>query len=324
MTMRHGSYGMLLAAFLTLLVSAPARGEKINFAYSALSGLQSPLWVAKEAGFFKKHGIEPQVLFIVGGRVITQAMLAGEIQMGVVSMAALLQANLAGGDLVYVGFFGNKTDYALFSTKEVTDIRQLRGKRLGIGQFGGGPDFTSRIVLEKNGMKPDKDVQIVQMLIPDSGRLAALQAGAIEAVLLQAPTSLKAIELGFNQLVDYSAVLPFPLASLATTKRYVRQNRALVKRIVRAHLDSVRYIFSNEEASLRIIGNYSKITEGRFMQEYYRKIILPKLSQTLLPDMAAIEFILEIERKRNPRAVKVKAEDLVDSTFLEELKKEGY
>jgi NitT/TauT family transport system substrate-binding protein len=298
--------------------------DKINFAYSALSGLQAPLWVAKDAGFFKKHDIDPEVLFIVGGRVISQAMFAGEVQMGVASMAALLQANTVGGDLTYVAFFGSKTDYALFATKDITDVKQLRGKRLGIGQFGGGPDFTSRIVLEKHGLIPDKDVRIVQMLVPDSGRLAALQAGVIESILLQAPTSLKAISLGFNQLLDYSTELPFPLASLATTRAYIHQKPAVVKRIVKAHLDAVRFIFANEEATLKILAKYTKINDMAFLREYHRKIILPRLSQNLAPDRAAIEFILDVERKRNPAASKLKAESLFDATFIDELRKEGY
>jgi NitT/TauT family transport system substrate-binding protein len=306
-------------------ISRPsAAAAKINFAYSALSGLQAPLWVAKEAGFFKKHGIDPQILFIVGGRVISQAMFAGELQMGLSSMAALLQANAAGGDLTYVAFFGSKTDYALFSTKDIADVKQLRGKRLGIGQFGGGPDFASRIVLEKHGLVPDKDVRIVQMLVPDSGRLAALQAGVIEAIMLQAPTSLRALSLGFNQLLDFSNELLFPLASLTTTRTYVRQNSAIVKRIVKAHLDAVRFISANEDATLKILAKYTKINDAAFLREYHRKIILPRLSQTLAPDRAAIEFIWDVERKRNPAVAKLKAESFFDATFIDELRKEGY
>ncbi|MGH7875051.1 MAG: ABC transporter substrate-binding protein [Candidatus Binatia bacterium] len=163
--MRPVLWSSLLIVMLGAIARPCGAADKINFAYSALSGLQTPLWVAKEAGFFKKHDIDPEVLFIVGGRVISQAMFAGELQMGLSIMAALLQANAAGGDLTYVAFFGSKTDYALFSGKDITDVKQLRGKRLGIGQFGGGPDFASRIVLEKHGLIPDKDVRIVQMLV---------------------------------------------------------------------------------------------------------------------------------------------------------------
>jgi NitT/TauT family transport system substrate-binding protein len=314
-----------LLVFMIAAVSRPCAGaDKMNFAYSALSGLQAPLWVAKEAGFFKKHDIDAQVLFIVGGRVISQAMFAGELQMGLSSMAALLQANAAGGDLTYVGYFGSKTDYALFSTKDITNVKQLRGKRLGIGQFGGGPDFASRIVLEKHGLIPDKDVRILQMLVPDSGRLAALQAGAIEAIMLQAPTSLRAQALGFNQLLDFSNELLFPLASLTTTRAYIKQNPAAVKRAVRAHLDAVRFMFANEDATLKILARYTKISDTAFLRDYHRKIILPRLSQTLAPDRAAIDFILDVEKKRNPVLAKFKAEGFYDPTFVDELRKEGY
>lgn len=72
-------WSLLLGVLLGASFRPCAAADKANFAYSALSGLQAPLWVAKEAGFFKKHDIDAQVLFIVGGRVISQAMFAGEL-----------------------------------------------------------------------------------------------------------------------------------------------------------------------------------------------------------------------------------------------------
>jgi ABC-type nitrate/sulfonate/bicarbonate transport system substrate-binding protein len=162
------------------------------------------------------------------------------------------------------------------------------------------------------------------MLVPDSGRLAALQAGVIESILLQAPTSLRAVSLGFNQLLDYSNELLFPLASLTTTRAYIRQSPAVVKRVVKAHLDAVRFMFVNEDATLKILARYTKINDTAFLREYHRKIILPRLSQNLAPDRAAIEFILDVERKRNPAAGKLKTESFFDATFIDELRKEGY
>jgi ABC-type nitrate/sulfonate/bicarbonate transport system substrate-binding protein len=142
--------------------------------------------------------------------------------------------------------------------------------------------------------------------------------------MLQAPTSLRALSLGFNQLLDFSNELLFPLASLTTTRTYVRQNSAIVKRIVKAHLDAVRFISANEDATLKILAKYTKINDAAFLREYHRKIILPRLSQTLAPDRAAIEFIWDVERKRNPAVAKVKAESFFDATFIDELRKEGY
>lgn len=166
--------------------------EKVNFSYSSLSGPSTPLWVAKEAGLFSKHGIDAQLVYIVGGRVVIQAVLAGEVQMAIAGPAAVIRANIAGGDLVYVGVATDVIDFVLVADKGITDMKQLRGKRLGIGQFGGAPDFLSRVVLEKYDLKPDRDVRIVQMLTGQPGRLAALQSKAIEAVVIQPPVSLQA------------------------------------------------------------------------------------------------------------------------------------
>ncbi len=130
--------------------------------------------------------------------------------------------------------------------------------------------------------------------------------------------------MGFNPVLDYSNEMLFPLASLTTSRAYIRQSPGVVKRIVKAHLDAVRLMFANEDATLKILARYTKINDTALLREYHRKIILPRLSQTLVPDRAAIEFILSVERKRNPAVAKFKAESFYDSTFVDELRKEGY
>ena len=76
--------------------------------------------------------------------------------------------------------------------------------------------------------------------------------------------------------------------------------------------------------TLCALAKYTKVNDTAFLREYHRKIILPRLSQSLVPDRAAIEFILDVERKRNPAVAKLKAESFYDSTFVDELRKEGY
>ena len=83
-------------------------------------------------------------------------------------------------------------------------------------------------------------------------------------------------------------------------------------------------MFANEDGTLKILAKYTKVNDTAFLREYHRKIILPRLSQTLAPDRAAIEFILDVERKRNPAVAKFKAESFFDSTFIDELRREGY
>ena len=89
----------------------PAKAEKVHFSYSSLTGSQSPLWVAREAGFFKKHNIDADLVYIPGGSVDVQALLSGELQMGTSGPGAVIRSNLAGADLVYVAVGSNKLDF---------------------------------------------------------------------------------------------------------------------------------------------------------------------------------------------------------------------
>ncbi len=311
--------------FLLFFAFADASAEKLNFSFSSLVGSQSLLWIAKEMGFFKKHGIDAQLIYIVGGRVVVQAMLAGEVHMGVAGPGAVIRANLAGADLVYVAVSSNMADFVLVTAKSITNIQQLRGKRVGIGQFGGGPDYTTRIVLEKHGLLPDKDVRIVQMLTGQPGRLAALHSGAIEGIVISPPLTLQAKQLGFNLLVDYSVAIPnFFTSGFVTTRRFAQQNPQAVENSVKALVDAVRYLFANEEGAMKVIGQYMRITDQAFLQAYHREVIVKQINRTLYPDAKAIDFVLQQEAKTTPSVAKTKAEDFTNTRFLDKLKKEGY
>lgn len=313
-----------VAVFLLLLANTVS-AEKLNVAFSSLVGSQSPVWVAKEAGFFRKHGIDAELVYIVGGRVVVQALLAGELQMAIAGPGAVIRANLAGADFIYVAVNSNKADFVLVTLKNITELGQLRGKGVGIGQFGGGPDYTTRIVLEKHGLRPDKDVRIIQMLTGQPGRLAALDAGAIEGIVINPPLTLQAKRLGFNLLMDYSKEIPhFFTSGFITTRKFAQANSQSVENALKALFDAIRYIYGDEEGALKIVGRYMKIADHALLQEYYREVILKQLNRTLYPDHEAVEFILEQERKINPAAARAKAGDFIETRFLDKLRKEGY
>ncbi len=317
------------SVFLGLLVilwgTNVTAADDINFSYSSLSGPSAPLWVAKEAGFFKRHGIDAQLVYIVGGRVVVQAMLAGEVQMAIAGPAAVIRADLAGGDLVYVGVASQAVDFVLVTEKGISNLQQLRGKRVGIGQFGGAPDFLTRVVFEKYGLKPDKDIRIVQMLTGQPGRLAALQSKAIEAVVIQPPVSLLAKQMGFNLALDYSTVLPpFITSGFVTSRKFIQQKAMLMENCMKALLDAMRYMYSNQEDSMKIVGRTMKMTDEPFLREYYREVLIKQFSKDLYPNVKALELVLDQERKTNPAVAAAKARDFIDTRFLDKLKKEGY
>lgn len=317
--------GLCFAALLLVFANRPSyAAEKMRVSFGALNGPQSPVWVAKERGFFKKHGIDAEVIYIVGTQPSAQAMIAREVHLGAIGPSAVVRATLAGGDLVYVaGMFG-AADFVLVTQKEITNINQLRGKRVGIGRFGGGPDFTVRVVLEQYGLRPEKDVTILQMGVGNAGRLAALQAKAIESIIIGPPFTFHARKQGFNLLVNFSEAMPdFISAGLATTRTYARQNPKAAENGIKALIDACEYIRSNEEGTLEIIGRYMRVVDKDILKEYYREIVKDITGRYYL-NAKAVELVLEQEKKTDPKAAKAKPVEFIDHSFLDRLKKEGY
>ncbi len=318
-------FASLFCGLLFVLTSFPTFAGKVKISYNSLEGSLSPLWAAKERGFFNRHGIDAELIYILGGRISAQAMLAGEVQMGVMGTSSLIRACLSGGDLVYVANSLDLVTFTLIAQKGITDVKQLRGKRVGIGAFGGGPDYTVRIVLEKNGLKPDKDVAVVQMNVGQPGRVAAVQTGAIEAVVINPPFTLQAKKLGLNLLIDFSTVIPSYLQNgVATTRKFILENPLAVENSLKAFIDGVRYVLSDEKGTSDIIRRYMKMEDPSLLKEYYRGVILKEISREFYIKNDAIEFVLDQERKTNQKAKDAKVGDFVDTRFLDKLKKEGY
>jgi NitT/TauT family transport system substrate-binding protein len=147
--------------------------EKMNIGYSAQAGAFAPIWITKEAGLFKKNGLDVNLLFIPGGPTAAAAMTAGELQAAAMAGPAIVSSNLAGSDLVMIAGIVNTFAFQLI-TDAITTPSQLKGKRVGVNRFGAAPDIAARYALRRMGIDP-AEVTILQ-LGEQSTRLAAKRA----------------------------------------------------------------------------------------------------------------------------------------------------
>ena len=104
--------GVIICVFL-LSSSALAQSIKLNVGYSAISADQSPIWIAKETGIFKKNGLDTQLIYFTGGTTAVQALVSGEVPVSQVAGPALVNSALAGSDLVMVAGGATSLDYWL-------------------------------------------------------------------------------------------------------------------------------------------------------------------------------------------------------------------
>ena len=319
----------LLAIFLPANAgpaeNSPQRAlEKITIAYSSISGTMAPLWITYERGFFRKYGLDVQLVFIESGSTAAQSLVAHEVAFAQMAGAGVLQSRLRGSDVVMIAGFLNTMDYQLMVDKGVTRPDQLKGKTLAVSRFGSSSDFATRYALEKFGLVPERDVTILE-IGSQPARFAALEAGRIQAAMVAVPLTLKAKALGFHTLADLQMLgLEYQHTGLATTESLLRSRPDLARNVMKAYVEGIHYYKTHRDESLAILAKYMKNLETPLLTEVYEDVGLALTPQKPYPTLRGIEIMLHELAARDSKAKAAKPEEFVNVSFVRELDTSGF
>ncbi len=312
----------LILCFQLLAASSNAQTKKIEVAYSAISATQATLYFTKEAGIFEKHGLSVNLNYVASGSRVAQALLAGEFPIALAGSAVVF-ANLAGGDVVYIGGVVNVPAFYLLVTPEIKRIEDLRGKALGVTRFGASTDFALRHALPLWGLDPDKDVKILQM----GGQpeiLAGMKAGAIQGAPVTAPWELQGRKVGFTVLTDLSkSGLQYPMISIVSTRTFIKKDPDTVRAFLKAYAEGTHRFFKEKELALKTIAKYTKTEDPEALESAfaYAKEFIEKIPR---PPVKGVEVELQEIAKTRPEAKGRKADEFIDARIFEELERSGY
>src|ERR1043165_4284498 len=171
----------LLTALLT--GSGQAQMEKLRVAYTVIGPTQLNVWTAKDMGFYARHGLDVELVLLVGAPLAVAALVAGETPIVHTGASAVITSNLAGSGTVLVAGSVNRFPYVLFVTEQIKRVEDLRGKRFGVSRIGSADNAAAITVLDKLGVKENEVTYVQAGSIP--ARLAAMQTNALQATLLQ-------------------------------------------------------------------------------------------------------------------------------------------
>ena len=120
------------------------------------------LWVAQDYGYFRRQGLDVQLLYIGGGSVVTQALLGGDVQFVRLGANSVVQASLRGASLKMIGNTINTLVFSLMARPEIQTAKDLKGKKIGLTRLGGSTDFALDLALKKWGLRRGADVAVIQ------------------------------------------------------------------------------------------------------------------------------------------------------------------
>jgi len=297
---------------------------KLNVAYPTMVGSMAVLWVAKEARLFEKHGLDVELIFISGSSKVVQAMLSKEIPIAEIAIPTVIQANLAGADLVMLAGPNHKPGQKVMVKPEIKRPEDLKGTKIGVTRFGGSDDFLFRFVLGQWDIQPDREVALIQMG-GSQETLAGMVAKSVDGGLLSSPLHLRAGKLGFSLLADLSTIgVDYQGAGVVMTKSYVRENPDLTRRYLRAYVEGLHRLKTDKSFSMKVIGKYSRISEADWLEETYQHYAVKVMPRVPYPTIKGIQMVLDEMSTRNPKAKGLQPASFIDVTILRELEQSGF
>lgn len=318
--------GLLIVLALSLFsppLSAPA-ADKFVTIHSSRVMSQSMPWMAQEAGLFKKYNIDHELVFIASSGIVTAALLGGDADMTVTGGIGNVIAYVRGStDVAFTGGVKNTMTQTLVAGGNIKKPEDLKGKRIGVSRIGGNSHYFTIQALRRYNMEPNRDFSFLQTG-GDPETLAALLSGGIEVANLTPPTDSQAIARGYHYVV-YGPDLKIPYAATAfVTKRSLLTKRGqVVGQYMRAMAETARIMHTDKEFVYKVLGKYLRITDRNVLDSAYNaeiKVLEPRL----VIKNEALQAILDEVAQTDPRAKKVKPQELIDSRYLDEMEKSGF
>ena len=309
---------------LSALSAQEKRADRLRVGGGSASATQMALWLAKDGGYYDKHGLNVEAVSIPGSSLALQAMLSGELPVIQLGGAASIQANLAGADTVIIATIVKKLLFWVYAVPGINGMEDLKGKVFGVTRFGTLSDLASRIALRAHGIEPDRDITMVQTGGPAEG-LSAMAAGRITAAALTLPGTLQARKLKFKLLFDLTKMdAEYHINGVVTTRKFLRSSEDVVRRFLRAYVEGAARAQKDKNFALKVMGKYFRTDDREILEESYETTIKSNFAIPPHPSIAGVATLIQELEKQNPKARGTKPEEFADGRLMREIEQSGF
>jgi NitT/TauT family transport system substrate-binding protein len=301
---------------------------KLLIAHAGLISTHTSVWLAEDQGFYKKHGLDATSVFTGSGSVTSQALIAGEAKVASTSVGPTAAAVAAGADLAILAGTIHIMPYQFWVLPQVRQPEDLKGKRVAISTFGSGSHLAAEVALQVLGLEPGRDKIAIMQVGTQADRVAALGSGRVDATVFEPGFGQPAREKGLRLLSDLTKLdAPYLNTVLVASRRYAKENPQVVEAFLKGTIDGLAFLSNpaNEKVVKNVLARRLKLTTPQSIQVMY-DTTLEIHAKTKVPSVppAGVQNMIDALLRINPRMAKMKAADLIDSSFIERLEKSGY
>lgn len=266
------------------------------------------------------------MIFVMGGALVSQMLAAGEIQVAANAPAALISLIAGGTDLAMFIGISNTSPFTLITQPTIKTAADLKGKRLGTARFGGSSHISALIALDHLGLDPKRDRIILMQTGLDPERMAALEQKGLDAAMLQRLATKTMLAKGYTQLLNMNqAKIPYQNTVLAARRDHMSANPKVYENFTRAIVEGYAYVFNkeNKQAVKEVLAKNLRLPDADAAEDFYNEA-LEELDRKPYPTLQGTRTVIKYVAEQNPRAATVKAERIVDTSWLKKLDDQGF
>jgi ABC-type nitrate/sulfonate/bicarbonate transport system substrate-binding protein len=321
---------LLLFGWIVFVFSASsfaAESTKVLIAHGAISNNVEPLWIAKEQGIFRKYNIEAELVFIIAGRAM-QAMLAGQVPVGLVGGTHVVNANTGGGDFTMVLGLENRLDYLFLAKSTIKSGEELKGKKVGIGTPAGSASMAAYVALDHLGLVPRRDNIVLLGIGGVPERMAALRSGTVDATVLSPEIGQQVLGENYRLLVDLGKEnVQFQSSGLVFSRSWIKSNSQLAENITKATVEGVAFIHkpANKEVVLKSLGRNLRLSKAEQMEKAYQGLV-DALPRRPCPSVEGMNAVIKLMAQYgiNAKAAQLKPDEQLDLSFCKRFEDSGF
>jgi NitT/TauT family transport system substrate-binding protein len=313
----------------TLLGHPPAHAQKLQQVRVALSTPtphMAPLYVAKDKKFFDKYGLDVQLILVNSGSLVAEMFAAGELQITANAPASLVNLAASGEKMSFFLGLSNTSPFSVITQPNIRRAEDLKGKRIGTARFGGSSHISALIALKHLGLDLKRDkITLIQTGV-DPDRMAALENKAIDAGMLQRVATKVMTGKGFYNLLNmHGAKLHYQNTGLTVKKDYAAANAKVVDGFTRATIEAYGYVLKkdNKQAVKEVTAKNLRLPNVEAAEDFYLEA-QEELDRKPYPSLDGFKIVIKYVAEQNPKASAVKAEEIVDNSWLKKLDGEGF
>jgi NitT/TauT family transport system substrate-binding protein len=313
--------------FSSVFVSPAHTATRVSFPFTPISAASLPWWIAKEARYYEKYGLDVDMIYVGASPVIIQAMLGGQAGVGAGGGPPLVSNVLQGGDVVQVATTVPYAIQSLIVKPEIRTPADLAGKKVGISRLGAIPHFTLQAIVKLHNVQ---GINIVQTGSTTQA-ITSLSQGLVDGIITSAPFTFRLMKDGYRELVGpkefKKAGVEFLIQGLVARKSFAAKNREVVVGMIKATMEGTKQMFVNEKQAKAVLAKYTRQSDPDILDRTY-KFALDVFVKDPTVTPGSIQPIVQQSAQFNLIDAKLAATTPVsayyDNSYIDEIKKSGF